>query len=120
MEEHQKELYKILGLGMGLADKSRSWAEIYAEIGRLKERAERIPPEIIKYIPSNEPMPLGNSYQQPFKCVCGNPMPHSYCATCSSTPKTNYQLTPPSRHKIGGEEWKKQHKYNLIQQIQTS
>lgn len=56
MEEQQKELSKILGITKGLNNISASWAEIYTEIGRLKERAEK-PPEI-RYMPNNEPMPL--------------------------------------------------------------
>lgn len=87
MEEQQKELSKILGItrksdgAYSSKQEPASWAEIYTEIGRLKERAEKSAE--IRYLPSNEPMPL-NSYQEPFKCMCGNPVPHSYCAYCKS------------------------------------
>lgn len=47
----QKELAKILGLSP-----AASWSEIYVEIGRLKEMANR--PQTINY-PMN-PMPLNN------------------------------------------------------------
>lgn len=61
MEEHQKELCRMLGLGNGLVGKAvdspNSWAEIYEAIGKLKERAERPQKEIV-YFPNTNPMPL--------------------------------------------------------------
>lgn len=39
-KENQNELSKVLGLSRGLGNTNvASWAEIYVEIGRLKERA---------------------------------------------------------------------------------
>lgn len=62
--QHQEELTKILEItrtyldgGLEGMNKPATWAEIYTAIGRLKERAEK--PAEIRYIPSSEPMPLG-------------------------------------------------------------
>lgn len=64
MEQHQKELCRMLGLGTGLVGeavgKPNSWAEIYEAIGKLKERAEKPQKEIV-YFPSTNPMPLYNN-----------------------------------------------------------
>lgn len=64
MEEHQKELCRMLGLGTGLigqaSGKLNSWAEIYEAIGKLKERADR--PQYVPQmpLPISSPMPLMN------------------------------------------------------------
>lgn len=59
MEEHQKELSKILGIQMGISRNGpASWPEIYAEIGKLQERADKQPE--IRYFPSVDPMPLSS------------------------------------------------------------
>lgn len=59
-KENQKELSKILGLGRGVTGLGEaSWAEIYTEIGRLKERAEK--PAEIRYFTSTNSMPLNNA-----------------------------------------------------------
>lgn len=80
MEEHQKELSKILGLSRGLTGSGNaSWAEIYVEIGKLKERAERLP--IKEYIPSYGTMPLSSPVGTSV-CVCGKSYPHT-CVTCN-------------------------------------
>lgn len=50
MEENKKDLCKILDIAP-----TSSWAEIYTEIGRLKERASTPQKE---YIFPNNPMPL--------------------------------------------------------------
>ena len=64
MEENQKEIAKLLGLIntnnlINRNDKMPSWAEIYAEIGRLKEKAQNPQKEIV-YMPSSNPLPLYN------------------------------------------------------------
>ena len=43
MEDYKKELIEILGLSNGSSYNSKvaSWAEIFVEIGRLKERASK-------------------------------------------------------------------------------
>lgn len=75
MEEHQKELVKILGLnsGRGLVgsriDTLPTWAEIYVEIGKLKEKAEN-PEKEIRYYPSNNPT------NNPIPLVNNNPNLH--------------------------------------------
>jgi hypothetical protein len=64
MEENQKEIARLLGLIqtndlVNRNNRTPSWAEIYAEIGRLKEKAQNTQKEII-YMPSNDPLPLSN------------------------------------------------------------
>ena len=64
MEEHQKELCRMLGLGKGLIGQAinepNSWAEIYEAIGKLKERAENPQKEVV-YFPNTGVMPLYNN-----------------------------------------------------------
>jgi|APSaa5957512493_1039668.scaffolds.fasta_scaffold108568_2 hypothetical protein len=43
MEKEKKQIIKILGI-----NENAEWADIFAEIGKLQERAQKIPP---MYIP---------------------------------------------------------------------
>ena len=68
MENHQKELCKILFL-----DEKSSWASIYASIGMLQERAIKAPTVCPTYTP---PSDLGDGTGTPL------PNPPFYPVTC--------------------------------------
>lgn len=91
MEEHQKELCRMLGLGTGLigqaSNKLNSWAEIYEAIGKLKERAEKPQKEIVHF-PSTNPTPLGYGQLGLYRTDPnlhyhnGNPCRNNHCVWC--------------------------------------
>jgi len=87
MEEHRKELSKILGLtkrfvNLNTKDELPSWAEIYTEIGRLKERADRPEPKMNEYPQNPSPVRLLGETAPPFHYHNGSKCYLNPCVWC--------------------------------------
>lgn len=77
-KENQKQLTQILGIGRGLLNEGiASWAEIYREIGRLQERAEKPPVEKFTMPCNQKSNDVQNTHYHD-----GMPCPNNPCVWC--------------------------------------
>jgi hypothetical protein len=83
--DNQKAISKLLGLDKELSygkGECASWPTIYAEIGRLQERASQ-PPQVVKeFWPNNNHMPLNCPEQRDVHYHNGIPCYSNPCTWC--------------------------------------